>query len=392
MSILVKGGELIEPTPGISNLIAKTLMKGTANRNSDEISRELLNSGIIISPSSNPDYFEIQVKSTTSDFNKAFDILSDIIENPVFNPADVEKAKKDIILDIQESRDTPSSLAFEEFERAMYPNHPYGYVGAVIEKNMPTITRDNVLTFYKESFIPQNMVVSVSGNVNNKDLIDKFSKFTSDPSGKVINIENLKNQYKALTQGEFVPVVKTTSSAWEILGWPVSGISEMKDFASLKILNSILGSGMSSRLFIDLREKQGLAYEISSVYPTRLDSSFFVMYMGTDPKNLSIAKNGFLKEINKIKIDPISDKELIEAKQKLIGQFALSQETNQEKAHSLGWFEVLGKGYKFNYEYPDIINSVTVSDVMNAANKYFNNPYIMTVVGPDVDVKEVKGI
>lgn len=390
MSLAIKGGDLIEPKPGITDLIAGTLLKGTKNRTSLQLSKELENSGIIIAPSSNPDYFEIQVKSTAQDFDKALELLADIVNNPLFKQEDIDNVRTDTLEGIQASRDNPLPLALEKFYKEMFPNHPYGYVGEVLEKSLPSITRDEIVNFYKDYFIPQNMVIAVSGNVNNKDLSDKINAYFPQKEGKIVDINCLKNQFIPLDQNKSAITPKNIAAAWMIMGWPVPGMTSNKDYASLKIIDSLLGSGLSSRLFVNLREKQGLAYQISSTYPSRLDTSVFMLYLGTNPINLKTAINGFNNEINKIKCESISAKELNEQKQEIIGHFLLSQETNQDKAHYLAWFESVGKGYKFNYNFPDLINSVTIDDVKQVANKYFSYPYVMSIVAPQKSIMDLE--
>jgi len=386
MSLIVKGGDLLDPKPGISDLIAGTLLKGTKNRSALQLSKELENSGIIIAPSSNPDYFEIQIKSTAQDFDKALELLADIVNAPLFKQEDIDNVRTDELEGIQASRDNPLPLALEKFYKEMFPNHPYGYVGEVLEKSLPSITRDEMVNFYKDYFIPQNMIMAVSGNINNKDLSDKINAYFPQKQGKIVDINCLKNQFIPLNQNKSAITPKNIAAAWMVMGWPVPGITSGKDYASLKIIDSLLGSGLSSRLFVNLREKQGLAYQISSAYPSRLDTSVFMLYLGTNPVNLKTAINGFNNEINKIKCEGISAKELNEQKQEIIGHFLLSQETNQNKAHYLAWFESIGKGYKFNYNFPDLIDSVTIDDVKQTANKYFSCPYVMSIVAPQSSI------
>ena len=208
LSVFVKGGQLIDSIPGMMDVIAVSIMKGTTSKSALDISQDLDNSGIIISPSSNPDYFEIQLKSTRKDFDKAFSILADIIKNPVFKNEYIEKAKTDINQGIEESRDNPLSYAFEKFIREIYPNHPYGNVGEVIQNNLANINRDNLIAFYKQTFIPANMVVAVSGNVDPELLADKFYSAFPQKEGKVINLNNLLTNFKPLQYNELAPVAK----------------------------------------------------------------------------------------------------------------------------------------------------------------------------------------
>lgn len=137
---------------------------------------------------------------------------------------------------------------------------------------------------------------------------------------------------------------------------------------------------MSSRLFKNLRDQEGLAYQLGSGYSANKLRGAFVVYIGTNPQTLEQAKAGLFREVNRLKTEFVSSKELKEAKDKLIGQFTISQETNLDKAITLGWFETAGYGYNFVNDYEKLINSVTESDIINVANKYFNSNYVLSIV------------
>lgn len=395
LSVFVKGGQFVEPVAGMNELLVKTMTKGTTTKSALEISKELEDNGIEISPLSSSDFIEIQMKSVKGDFNKAFSVLSDILQNATFPQDAVDKAKSEILEQIAQSRDLPSSQVFEKFSETLYKNHPYGKIGTVIEKQLPSITRDELVNYYKSIMNPQNMVVAETGNIDEDTLKSKFDNVVPFPQSKKVEYSSYIGKYKINTADKLVSTRKDIAGAWLVMGWPAANVANLKDYAGLKIISAMLGNGLSSRLFSTLREKQGLAYEVSSLYPTRIDNSFFVLYIGTAPKNLIVAKDGFLREINRIKTEPVDDRELSEVKQKIIGQFALSQETNQQKAHNLGWFETIGLGYGFNKQYPDLINSITASDIKDIANRYFTDSYLMSVIGPDKSIddleKEQKG-
>lgn len=389
-SIYAKGGNFIEKKAGTSDLMASTLIRGTKNRTFKQLSLEMNSNGIIISPNASDDYFNIEMKSTKADYNKAFELISDIILNPTFNPADIDINKQDILQGIKQSRDRPQSIALEEFNIAMYPNHPYGRTGRIIESSIPTVTREDIIDYYNQIFTPQNMIIAVSGNVDEKDIIAKFSSLLNCKKGEKIDNTKLLNPYKPLDKNIEIKTPKDVATAWLVMGWPTDGMYNSKDYATLNIINGILGKGMSSRLFKDLREKQGLAYEVSSSYPIKLDKSYFLMYIGTNNQNLSHVKKGFLEEINTLKTQPVSKKELDEVKQKLLGYFILAQETNLDKASRLGWFELSDRGYDYADKYKTLINSVTAEDIINTANKYFNKPYIISVIGREEYLRKME--
>jgi len=382
LSVFVKGGKLLDAPPGITNLLTKTLLQGTKIRTAYEITTAVEDLGIVISPVLDSDCFEIRLKSTKQDFDKAFEILTDVINNPAFYPEYVEKEKQNIVQDIVKSRDQLMSKVSEGFSRAIYPNHPYGNIGTVLEKSVPSLTREQLIDFHKKIFIPKNMVVAVSGNINKNEIIQKFTESFPCSTGEKLTLK-LSPAVTKLSANKIVTQKDETAAAWMLMGWPVESIHNTKDYASLQVINSILSGGMSSRLFKTFREKQGLCYSVGSSSPAKMDSSFLAMYIGTEPKNIELVKSKFLEEMTRLKTETVSQEELNDAKQKLIGGFLLGQETNADKAHYLGWFEIIDKGFKFTYDFPDLINSVTSEDVKSTSNKYFNSPYVLSIVAPE---------
>ena len=137
---------------------------------------------------------------------------------------------------------------------------------------------------------------------------------------------------------------------------------------------------MSSRLFKDLREQQGLAYQLGTSYSPNVLRGSFLLYIGTDPDTLEKAKNGLFNEINRLKTEYVGDKELKDAKEKLLGNYVIGLETNLDKASNLGWYEASTRGYEFKDNYEKLINSVTDSDIIEVANKYFTDNYILSIV------------
>ncbi|MBE9197399.1 insulinase family protein, partial [Synechocystis sp. LEGE 06083] len=142
------------------------------------------------------------------------------------------------------------------------------------------------------------------------------------------------------------------------------------------------GNGLSSRLFVELREKRCLAYDVSAFYPTRLGSSQFVTYMGTAPENTAIAIAGLRAETERLCAQALEEEEITAAKNKLLGQYALGKQTNGEIAHLFGWYETLGLGLGFDSEFQEQVKAVTAPDAQRVAQNYLAEPYL-SVVGPE---------
>lgn len=382
ISIDAKGGQLIEKKSGTSKLTASAMMKGTKNYSSLELSQVLEDNGIKISPSTRADAFSISVLTTKDEYDKTLELLNEVVNNATFDDFEIEKVKSDKLSAIKRSKDIPLQRAVEEYRDLIYQNTPYSISSKVLEKNIPNITRDDIVEYYNNVFNPENLVISINGNIDKdktiKELNNIFNK-TGDCSS--FNYTDYDSRISPITSPRTtVQNMPTTETAWILLGWQTNGVLNQKDYAALQVIDSILGSGMSSRMFKDLREQEGLAYQLGSGYSPNVLRGSFMLYIGTNPATLEKAKKGLFEEITRLKTEYVGDKELQDAKDKLIGNYIISLETNLDKASNTGWYEASTRGYEFKDNYQELINSVTDSDIIEVANKYFTDNYILSIV------------
>lgn len=382
INIFVKGGEFLEDKPGTASLMNSVLLKGTNKYSKDQLANLLEDNGIKISPASRAETLSISVLTTKNDIDKSLDILSEIINNATLSQAEIEKSKMDMLNAIKKSRDIPLNVALEEYKTRIYENTPYSNSNKVLEKTIPSITRDDIVNYYEKIYNPKNIVISINGKIDKDKILNKFSTvFREQTNSGIFDIKSYDDKISKIEKPKTVTVKKKdVQTAWIILGWQTPGINNLKDYATLEVIDTILGTGMASRMFRNIREQQGLAYQLGSQYTPNAIRGTFVMYIGTNPKNVQLAKDKLFKEIYTLKREFVSTKELKEAKEKLIGRFILAKETNLEKASVLGSFETTGVGYRFNSEYEKLINSVTVSDIIRVANKYFNDNYVLSII------------
>ena len=388
IQIYTKGGSFTEQKPGVASITATAMLKGTQKFSGIDLSRIMEQNGIKIIPTNSPDSFVISAKTTLQDLPLTMDLLSEIINNASLEEQDIEKIKTEKLAAIEKQRDVPSNVAFEEFRTELWKNTPYGRTGKILEKTIPTITRQDVINYYKSLSNPQNIVISINGNVNDNDIINYFDPMYCKNKGKKVNYSDYKTLFKPLQNSVTTKTSKDSEAAWVVAGWQTDGLTNIKDAATLQIIDAIMGSGMSSRLFNRLRDEQGLAYQVGSIYVPNVNSGLFAIFIGTNPKTALHSKNELLKQINILKKEFVADKELREAKDKILGNFILSQETNAEKAATIGWFEASGRGFDFIDKYPAIIESVSASDIIRVANKYFNKNAVITIVAPDSYLKQ----
>ena len=383
ISIFAKGGEFIEKIPGTGNLTASLLLKGTKKYSPLELAQTLEDNGIKIQPGIKADAFTITVLTTKAEYQKTLDILNEIVNNATLDDYELEKIRTEKLNNIRKSRDIPLTLAVENYKNLIYGNSPYSNSSIKYEKTFPTITQEDVKTYYSKIFNPENIVISINGNVDKEKTIEEFSNMFKPNSGEKFDYAKYSTAIPKLSSKHIsTKSVKDLKTDWIIIGWQTAGVQNEKDYATLQVIDSLLGTGMSSRLFKNLRDADGLAYQLGSEYGPNVLRGAFIVYIGTNPENLQLAQSKLFEQVNKLKTEFVGSKELQDAKDKLIGHYTIAQETNLDKATTIGWFETSGRGYQFDDNYEKLINSVTESDIIEAANKYFNNNYVLSIVKP----------
>ena len=385
IELFAKGGKLSEQHSGASSILANAILKGTKKYSKDEFSHILEEKGIKLSTNDGSENFTISLKTTKNELDIALDLLNEILNNAILSASEIDKIKNEKLYSLKVSRDNPFYVALEELKELIYQNTNYkNTTTKQLEITIPTITQQNIIDYYNNIFDAKNIVISINANISNPQKDELFNVFNNILTTKNNNfdIKNYKETTNTLhTQKEKI-TSKDVQAAWLVLGWKTCGIENEKDYVTLKVINSLLGSGMSSRLFTHLRDEQGLAYQIGSSFSANTNIGLFITYIGTNPSQANYAKSEILKEINILKQEFITQEELQNAKNKLIGNFILSQETNSEKASTLGNFEVTNKGYEFINQYQTLIQNVSANDIIKVANKYFTNNYAYSLVTP----------
>lgn len=379
ISILAKGGEFLETVAGEGTLAAQTMLKGTKKYSSQELAQLLDENGIEIEANCSEDFFIINVRTTTAQIDKTLEILDEVLNNALFDEYELEKKRSEILSKIRQRRDVPMNVALEEFKTLIYEGSVYSHSNKVLEKTLPNVTREDVLGYYTRVLDSKNVIVSINGNVVADKMAQSFGTMLSDK--KYPKFDYSRQKVTKLTSPKTVSkTIKDLQTSWLFVGWQTAGVNNKKDFVTLKVINTIMGSGMSSRLFRNIRESDGLAYQLGSVYSPKMLGGIFMGYIGTKPSTLEYSRKKMLDEIYKLKSEFVSDSELQDAKDRLKGGFIISLETNSDKAENVGFFEAYGFGYDFLGTYTKMIDSVTASDIVSVANKYFNSNSVQSDV------------
>ncbi len=381
IDIQASGGNFLEKTKGTASVAASAASRGTKKMDSETFAKTLDERGIKLSLSSGNDTFDINLLTTENELDFALSILDDVVNEPLFSNAEIEKVKKLKLAGLKQLKDNPLNIAVDEFKALAFKNSVYGNNSKVLEENIPSISREDVIDYYNTVLDSKNIVITVVGNVESDKIINAITGIFKDKKQKNICLKDLHVE-KFLPESNIKKTITKddTKTAWVLIGYKTDGVYNEKDIAALKVINAILGEGMSSRLFRSLREEKGLAYSVGSTLLQNAGDGAFVAYIGTNNKSIDTAFEGMLKEINLLKTEFVSNKELNEAKDKILGNIIISLETNMDDASLLGWHGTLGYDINHLEAYKNAIMNVTQSDILTVANKYFSNPYINVTV------------
>jgi zinc protease len=364
-------GSRWEPTEraGLAQLLTSLLTKGTAHLSALEIADRIESVGAGLGAETTTDYLKLSLKTVKSDLVDIFKLAGEILRTPSFPPDQIELERKLILQAIRSQTEQPFNNAYRQLRTALYGEHPYSRSSLGNATTMGQITRQDLVDYHQAHIRPDRLIISLAGRITPDEAIDLVTQVFGDWEIPTVEPPTLS------------PTQVTTQQAIVMLGYLAPAIHD-PDCIALKLIDSYLSNGMSSRLFVELREKRGLAYDVSAFYPTRLDTSHFAVYMGTNPSNTAIAVSGLRAEVDRLCMEQLSAAELQTAKDKLLGQYALGKQTNGQLAQTYGWYELLGLSVDFDLEFNNAIQKLTATQLQSAANKYLCDPYI-SIVSPE---------
>jgi predicted Zn-dependent peptidase len=377
--MFIRAGSCCEPREkaGLAHLLASVITKGCDGLSSMEIAEEVESMGASLSADTSTDYFLMSLKTVTADFSHILALAGRILRSPTFPTTQVELERRLTINNIRSQKEQPFTLAMEQMRRVMYQNHPYAMSVLGDESTMSSITQADLVHYHQTYFRPDNLVISIAGRVTLDEALALVEQVFGDwqiPQQALpeLNLPEIPVQ----PQYQLKPV--QTQQSIVMLGYLGASVTS-PDYAALKLLSTYLGNGLSSRLFVELREKRGLAYEVSAFYPTKLHPASFVVYMGTAPENTTIALEGLRTEVELLSTTEVMETSWQAAKNKILGQYALGKQTNGQIAQIYGWYETLGLGIDFDRQFQELIASVSSQDALIAASRYLQEPYLSLV-------------
>ncbi|MFA6251060.1 MAG: pitrilysin family protein [Candidatus Paceibacterota bacterium] len=376
---------------GISHFLEHMCFKGTIKRLTPQsISHELDALGCQYNAFTDHEMTGYYAKGDAKNFSQIFDIVSDIYLNSTFPEAEIEKEKGVIVEEINMYEDMPQSHVQELFDKVLYPDQPAGRGIAGQKENIYRMTRPNFVNYKKSHYVAKNTVIIVSGNIQSEKVHKEVNKYFKDikSTNKIKKVKTKDIQ----TRPNVLVKYKETDQTHFVLGVRTFPLFDKRNM-TLSLLGGILGAGMSSRLFIKLREEMGVAYYVRAFNNSSLDHGSFQISAGVNNKRTVEVLKEILKECNLLVNEKVSEKELNKVKSFIIGNMKMSLEATDDIANFYGGQELMKGEIKTLEEKIKDIQKVKASDIQKIAKTIFKTKNLnLAIIGPFKDDSTFKQI
>lgn len=374
ISLMSRVGTIEDPVglEGLTYLTQRNLISGTEDRSSQDLVMELESWGVHLQTVASYDYSGVLLQSMPSTFEQSFAILMDIMNNSTFPVSEFERERVLSQMQLQSLSDDPTNALLMAYLELFYGEHAYKYTPYGSSVGLTTIQREDLIGWHKYIYRPEHIVISIVGNFVTSDLLpfleENFGAW--EDSYTADNLPRKEIPFVYPSEDRDVVINIPMEAAFLVLGYPAPDTFD-EDSAAMTVINGILGGGMSSRLFTEIRDKRGLAYTAISQYDGRLGPSNFFAFLATHPSTLEQAKEQVLHEVNRLATEGLSEIEIARIAVQERGSYLLNSETNMSQAITLATVELTGRGYEWVDEYMTFYDNVTSEDIKNVARKYF---------------------
>ncbi|MCE5299520.1 MAG: insulinase family protein, partial [Spirochaetia bacterium] len=385
MKFLYRGGVVYESAQegyykGITNLMLQVMLKGTTTKNAKQVARELDDMGAVFTKDIRRDSFGWSAEVIAPKFGEFMELCADIMKNPAFEIPEIRKEKEDIINQIRQIKDSPAAYVSKIFNETFFEWHPYGYPVLGEEETVKRITLSVLKNWYKNYTLPNNLTVSVVGNIDadtvKEALVEQFG--SQKPGRKMIPKLPLK-----ITSEKKIKRVAIDKNQSHIMIGFIGPRPDSDDYFPYRVLDTILSGGMDSRLFSEVREKRNLCYTIYSTFDRNVENGAIRIYTATAPENENAAVDAIFDVLKDVVNTGVSQTEVASAKAYMSGMFKVGQQDYMSQAESYYSYELWGAGYKTVDRFLAEVDAVTLESVNEAAKKYLKlQNYTQVIAGP----------
>jgi predicted Zn-dependent peptidase len=362
---------------GLTHFIEHMLFKGTSSRSAKQIAEEFDRIGGNINAFTSKENTCYYAKVLNHHATHAVEILADMFFNSTFDSNEIDKERQVVLEEINMVEDTPDDIVHEYLWRAMYEDNPLGSPILGTEETLNSFTKESILSYMKKHYIPENIVVSVAGDIQ-EGLLEYIESLFGHFKGENAQVATLEIPKLKATYTENS---KETEQAHICLAYPALSV-KADNIYSLVVLNNILGGSMSSRLFQDIREDKGLAYSIYSYHSAYEDTGVLAIYGGTSSNQLTELKNCIFDTIQTIVKNGMTETEVTNSKEQLKGNLLLGLESTNSRMSRNGKNELLFGKHRSLDEVSKTIDEVTLDSVQELAKEIFAHEPAISIIMP----------
>ena len=361
---------------GLVRFLHGMLLRGTTSRSAAELNETIEALGTSISSSDSNDYSQAGMVCTADTFPASMELLADVVLNPAFEPEEIEKERQITLAGIRRDDDDRFALTLRRFARELYGSHGYGLPGRGLAETVREFRRDQLVELHATAINPSTMLAVCVGDFDPDAARDLLTAHFP-PRGTAS--DPLRITTPAPVPPARVRLARESEQAFLAMGFRACAAGA-DDSPAVRVLNGVLGEGMSSRFFTKLRDEQGLAYATGCSLNTHLHAGHMVGYIGTKPSTLDTAREGMADLFAAIRREPVTPEELERTRNYIIGKFLIDHQTNLRRAFYLGHYETMGLGLERDEQLPALIGAVTAGQVLDAANRYLHEPTIVELL------------
>lgn len=362
---------------GISHFLEHMFFKGTKTRTAREIAESFDSIGGQVNAFTSKEYTCYYAKVLDTHSPYALEVLADMFFNSTFDEGELLKEKNVVLEEIKMYEDTPDDIVHDMLSRASFQNHELGFPILGTEETLNTFTGNTLRDYMDTHYVPEEVVISVAGNVD-ESFIKEVEKWFGDYKTSGVIKPEIQSP---VFYPEKLSRKKETEQAHLCLGFPGLSLKDKRSY-SLIILNNIFGSSMSSRLFQEVREQKGLAYSVFSYHSAFQDNGIFTIYGGTAPHQLDELYNTILNIVDDLKENGITDKELKNSKEQIKGNLMLSLESTNSRMSRNGKHELILGYHRTLDDMVESIDNVSKDDVNTLVQSIFSEGCSASLVSP----------
>ena len=366
---------------GVAVFTREVMLRGTAARTGAQIALALESLGGTLRAGTTADYTQLAIVVPARRLATALDILAEIVTQPRFDPQDVEAQRRLTLARIRAAADDAATRAFDLLSTHLYPYHPYGRPLLGTPETVTALTREALVAFHRATYTGPNMVLTVAGDVEAAPVAARvrraFAAVPADPPPAQLRLLRAVEAALAPRPSASVEVRESrgVAAGWVSVGYLGARLGHA-DWPALRVLAALLGT----RLFAEIRDRQGLAYVVGASFASRAGPGPFLLAAGAEGANLPRVVEGLLQEVRRVQETAPPTDEVERARNRVIGALAIEREDLAGQAFALGWLELLGLGAAADARLPDLVGRVAPADIQRVARRYLTVPTTVMIV------------